>query len=142
MFDVCPLIRPVIQDEDPNREHAVWFLLDEVNGTYDAKSGIAKSKHWLKAHLEIMNVDNELVVPIMVSRDEYNDYFSPEAKEKPEEGLDAFLMQRYEKQRPEAKTFGEAKKSTIQLRATYHPVAHGVSTQKYLPQEGQGNERM
>lgn len=33
MFEVCPLIRPAIQDEDPHSEHAVWFLLEVSNLT-------------------------------------------------------------------------------------------------------------
>lgn len=113
MFDVVPLIRPIIKNEDPDSEHAVWFLLDEVDGTYSAKGSMSRSKHWLKHHLEIMNVDNEFVVPIMVTRAEYKAYFSPEAKEKPSEGLDAFLQRRYEEQQPGARPYGEAKKSTI-----------------------------
>lgn len=142
MFNVMPLIRPVIQDSDPDTMHSVWFLLDEVNGTYNEKPGISKSLHWLRNHLEISNIDHELVVPIKVSREEYKRFFDPDAKEKPEEGLDAFLMKRFEDQDPKPIPFGEAKKSTIQMKATYHPVAQGVSTQKYLPQQGQGNEHM
>lgn len=105
-------------------------------------SGISKSTRWLKNHMEITNVDKELVVPIMVTREEYQAFFSPDSKDKPEEGYYPFLKKLYEEQKPEAIPFGEAKKSTIHLKATYHPVAHGVSTQQYLPQKGQGEGKM
>lgn len=97
MHEVLPLIRPAIKDDDPNSEHAVWFLLDEVNGTFNDRTGLSKSLHWLRNHLEITNVDQEYVVPIMVTRDEYRAYFSPESKETPGEGLFEFLHQRYVK---------------------------------------------
>lgn len=46
MSHIYPLIRPVITDSDPGTLHSVWFLLDEVNGTYNSKSGVvAKSKY-------------------------------------------------------------------------------------------------
>lgn len=77
-----------------------------------------------------------------MSRAEYIAYFSPEATEKPNEGLTSFLFDRYTKQKPEAKQFGEAKRATIQKRAVYHPVASKASMQEYRPQEGQGDEEM
>ena len=135
MFNVMPLIRPVIEGTDPDSKHCVWFLLDEVNGTYNEKSGVSKSMHWLRNHLEISNIDHELVVPIVVTRDEYEHFFQPDAKEQPEEGVDAFLKARYEEQQPKPVPYGEAKNNTLKLKATYHPVAQGVSTQKYLPQD-------
>ena len=142
MFDPQPLIRPIIKDPDDNSEHAVWFLLEEVDGTNSQKTGMSKSTGWLKNHMVITNVDHKLVVPIMVTRAEFEAYFLPEPKGKPAKGLDSFLRERYERQQPEAMTFGEAKKSTIQMRAHYHPFAQQVSTQKYIRQPVQGGKGM
>lgn len=107
-----------------------------------ARAANGLHRHWLRNHLEITNVDDELVVPIRVTRDEYIAFFNPEAKEEPEEGIEAFLHARYKEQLPEAQPFGDAKSATKRMKATYHPVVHKEGTQEYLPQEGQGEERI
>ena len=64
MTTVSPLIRPVIHDSDPHSEHAVWLLLEGVDGTFNDKG-----THWLKDHFDMTNLYNELVVIILVTHE-------------------------------------------------------------------------
>ena len=111
MASIHPILKPIPISGQTNPEYGLWFVLSDIIGSENAgaeteKSSMSKFKEKVKDSVGNLNYgkDGEApVVPIRMSEDEYKKYFvldQPEGVPEPPGGMQAWLKQHLDEQKP------------------------------------------
>ena len=130
----------MVLSSDPKLEYALWFVLSDINSSSreadveSETSSISKFKNKVKdfglGNKDYGSEGDEIVVPIRMSEEEYNDYFATDEATKeylssvsePPGGRQAWLKGRMDEHNPKPRKMREAGSAGKASGGFYGPI--------------------